>query len=194
MSGKLQLSEDELIEWISKFETRKEMREESYARYVTCVRRGLQDYFPPKRTPRGNHIVGEYEKPVRVKRLKPEEPVNSKDMRNHRGGVAKLWRIYEEGGIVKCGRCHNEATKLYSKIKDICLKCGKEVDSIRSNGYKKDMNLGNVKDEFCHINIREEKEVIYIGLNVDNKMVVKLLMLGYGFIFKENYLTEKNYL
>lgn len=194
MAGKEQLSVEQLIEWISKFETRKQMRDESYARYTTCIRRGLQEWFPPKRTPRGNHIVGEYKKPVRVKRQKPEEPVNSKDARNHRSGVASLWKIYEEEGIVKCGRCHNEATKIYPKIKDICLKCGKEVDSIRGNGYKKDMNLGNIKDEFCHINIRETGEVIYIGLNADSEMVIKLLRLGYGFIFKENYLTEKNYL
>jgi hypothetical protein len=42
----MKYKDEELIEWIKSFPTIKDMRQDNYARYQMCLKRGLGDYFP----------------------------------------------------------------------------------------------------------------------------------------------------
>jgi hypothetical protein len=45
MDRRRKYSDEELIEWIESFETKKELRNDSYAKYQTCIIRGLNSHF-----------------------------------------------------------------------------------------------------------------------------------------------------
>lgn len=206
----LKYTDEELIEWISKFDRRTDMRSNSSSMYMLCLRRNLQEYFPPKRT-KDNNIAGiEKEPKEKKKRGRPkgeprEKAIDAADKRlgmfddakkvdrtapsrmfpatRLTGQVDKFGKVSRSLNII-CGRCLEEKEP-YEKSNSICRPCWMRIQSLKIQG--KDTNKWNVRDIFTHTAIRHQEKVFNIGIKVDEKTQRYLTLIGYGFIFKEQY-------
>lgn len=94
--------------------------------------------------------------------------------------------IYEDGTF-RCGRCleKKQNPERHKLNKGLCRPCYLASMSYRTKGLPH--NKWNIKDEFCHIRIREGSQHIYIGIKADDRLQKWLTAMGYGFIFKEEY-------
>lgn len=208
----LKYTDEELIEWISKFERRCDMRTERSSMYMLCLRRNLQQYFPPKRTCK-NTIAG-LPKPPKEKgkrgrpfgtgkkdgvvkpakepktpKKSPEPEVNDlwsdtqKTDRTAPSRMFKATKLTGTGNII-CGRCLEEKEP-YSGSKSICKACYMRCYSLKAMG--KDTNKWNVRDPFTNIVIRHQEKVFEIGIKTDEATELYLRTVGYSFLFKEEY-------
>ena len=214
-SVSLKYTDEELIEWISKFERRVDMRRESSSKYMLCLRRGLNIYFPPKRT-KDNNIAG-VEKPVKEKKKrgrprsidkpevvkkksKSEEEVSvsifDDKSKVDRTSPSRMFIATKLTGQVdkfgKKSRSSNiicgrclEEKESYEKSNSVCKTCWMRIQSLKIQG--KDTNKWNVRDIFTNTVIRHNEKVFNIGIKVDDKTREYLSTIGYSFIFKDEY-------
>jgi len=188
-------TDEEIIEVISKYETRGEIRESlNSTYYYLAIRRGLSDFLPPKRTKSGI-IVGtslelklkQREEKELLRRLKKEQQQLKKIKKSENIDTKSLimFPMINVEGKNFCGRCHIVDLEVdCSGNKNLCSLCYSRKNYLISRGRYS--NLFNVKDEYCHTIIKHHEKVFEIGLKVDDKTENYLSMIGYEFIFKEN--------
>ena len=208
--GAIQYTDEEIIEWMKKFDTRGDLRNSDFNMYAIIMRRPqLKLMMPPKRT-RGQNIVGTKEERLKetkeekrqrrlqVKLEKEEEQrlLKEEKMLLKRSKVVEKTAKYMyhgtklDNGKIICGRCFEE--KDSSKMnKSICRVCYNRYMYLRM--MNKDHNLNNVRDEFCHTKLTHHEKVFEIGIKVDDRTEKYLTMIGYGFIFKDPYDESKYY-
>ena len=195
---------EQLEEWIKKFNTRLEMRKNNQSMYKACLNKNMTHLFPPKMNRYGNETLGEgvYKSILEEqKELKREERVLKNGTKNiykrkyPKGSKLKdrdrtLASIMYKGefyddGTVKCGRCLEVVEKSLTSQHNynMCKKCYNTYITCRKNATFH--NKWNIKDEFCHIRIREGNQQIYIGIKTTERLEYWLKAMGYGFIFKE---------
>lgn len=194
---KLKYTDEELIEWIKGFDTRREIREDDFNKYAVCLRRGLNVYFPTKET-RCNNKVGSRkaltEKQIEKRKIEKERIKEEKRLlRESKKSEPKLdktspSRMYIgtqlENGMIICGRCLEEK-KVSKQNKGLCSICYGEY--MKLNAKQVDHNKWNIRDEFCHTQIRHHEKTFNIGIKVDQKLEDYLCRVGYQFLFKETY-------
>ena len=189
-------TDEEIIEVISKYETRGEIRissDSSY--YYMAIRRGLTEYLPPKRTKSGI-IVGTSlelkllrQKEKELKKLQKKEhhqlnKIKKSEKKIDNSSLIMFPMINMEGKNF-CGRCHIVDLAVdCSGNKNLCSLCYSRKNYLLSRG--KYSNLFNVKDEYVNTIIKHHEKVFEIGLKVDDKTQDYLTRIGYQFIFKEN--------
>jgi hypothetical protein len=189
-------NDEMLIEWIKTFSRRVDMRTENQAKYTACLRRGLDIYFPPKRTKSGL-IVGEKEelaKRTEKKRDKREEKKRLQEEKKKirqekaerdketadRGKSGPLYPSFYIGEIKTCVRCRIK--KPYAGL-SLCNTCNNEVGRLIRSGL--DHTPGNIKDEFCRTRIKMENgEVLEFEYSATFEQIQTLFRNGYGFILK----------
>ena len=196
-------SDDDLIEWIKSFNTIADMRSDNTSKYFSCCRRGLHEHFPSKRTKSGN-IVGtnkldkEQQKVLKAqlkeekrllkedKQKKKEEKKEEKKANVDSSTASKMYsgKKLENGNII-CGRCLEESNRPSRHNTYMCHTCYNKYMNKRTAGLEH--NKWNIRDEFCHTQIKHHEKVFTIGLKVDERTQNYLTMIGYGFIFKEPY-------
>ena len=206
--GAIQYTDEEIIEWMKKFDTRGDLRNSDFNMYAIIMRRPhLKLMMPPKRT-RGQNIVGTKEERLKetkeekrkrrlqVKLEKEEEQrlLKEKSKKNKGPILGEKTAKYMyhgtklDNGKIICGRCFEE--KDSSKMnKSICRVCYNRYMYLRM--MNKDHNLNNVRDEFCHTKLTHHEKVFEIGIKVDDRTEKYLTMIGYGFIFKDPYDESK---
>ena len=166
-------TDEYIIEVISKYKTRTELRmslDSNY--YYMVVRRGLKDFLPPKRNTNGDII----QRPLELK----NEYLNEEDDKK----LIMFPMLIIDGRRI-CGRCHVVDLGLdCSGNKNLCSLCYSRKNYLISQG--KNTNLFNVKDEYVNTIIKHHEKVFEIGLKVDDRMEGYLTRVGYGFIFKDN--------
>jgi hypothetical protein len=109
-------------------------------------------------------------------------------MRVEKCDISNLFKSTVVDDIWYCGRCglnKPKSTYKQNRAKHLCQDCNKlYIQWISKPIY---LNPGNVKDEFCNININiSPDEVIHVFLNIDDETKRYLILRGYGFIFKTN--------
>lgn len=165
------ISEEEIMAIVSKYSMLYEFRENEYSLYRLILNRrlvSLLDGLSRERRKRGTYKVKEkVEKEKDRTGPKPD-------------GLYALWEPTFIDGKFHCGRCgqNNKMARLYQKL---CNKCS--YIFVRSKKTGEDCNLGNIKDQYCNININLE-ETIHVGLDADTELKKSLYKNGYGFIFK----------
>lgn len=197
MSKGLKYTDEELIEWIKRFETRREIREDDFNKYAVCLRRGLNIHFPVKKT-RCNVPVGTAnklkEKSKKQNEKRKEETRKRREEREKKKLLEESMkktlpsRMYigtqlENGNII-CGRCLEEK-EMGPRNKSLCDNCYREY--MKWSAKDMDHNKWNVRDEFCHTQIRHYEKTFDIGIKVDQKLEEYLKRVGYEFLFKEVY-------
>ena len=194
---------EQLEEWIKKFKTRLEMRKDNQSMYKACLNKNMTHLFPPKVNRYGNETLGEgvyksileeqkslkqAEREIRVnkKKVYKRNVERTKDRDRTLPSIMYRGEFYEDGTI-KCGRCLEtfEKVDMSKHNTHMCHKCYNNYINFRKLGICH--NKWNVKDEFCHIRIREGHRQIYIGIKTDERLEKWLRAMGYGFIFKEEY-------
>lgn len=196
----IKYTDEELIEWIRGFETRREIREDNFNKYATCLRRGLEIHFPIKRTKTNKKVQSEEEKRNKWEESKRRRMEFEKERQERREERERRKKEKDEekrtlpsrmyiatkldNGKILCGRCLEEK-EVGKKNKSICDNCYKEY--MRWDARKMDHNKWNVRDEFCHTQIRYYEKTFDIGIKVDQRLEDFLKRVGYEFIFKEVY-------
>ena len=191
-------TDEEIIEVISKYETRGEIRissDSSY--YYMAIRRGLTEYLPPKRTKSGIIVGSSLElkllrqKEKELKQLQKKEAIELNKIKKKEKIVELsikspiMFPMINIDGKNFCGRCHIVDLAVdCSGNKNLCSLCYSRKNYLLSRG--KYSNLFNVKDEYVNTIIKHHEKVFEIGLKVDDKTENYLSMIGYEFIFKEN--------
>lgn len=185
--GNTKYTDEMLIEWIKQFDRRSDLRKDSFYKYTTCLRRGLQTYFPGKRTRTGLEVgtmrlelLKKKDEENKVKKKKVKKVVEKTKFGSKTHTPGSLYPPFYKEGVKTCVRCKSEKT--YSGL-SICRVCNNEVGRlIRAN---LDHTPGNVKDEFCRIRIRfDDGSNMEIEYSVDEKQIQKLIREGYWFILK----------
>jgi hypothetical protein len=187
MTSQLKYTNEELIEWIQSFDTIGEMRNDSYNKYIVSKRRKLNKYFPNKRTRCGNIAGIEKVKEPKVVRERKMKPVKEKPEPTPTEKVERAKRMYHgsklENDNILCGRCLETKPRYKSRL--VCYTCQKVIASNTTRGI--DTNKFNIKDYFCHTKITDGGREFHIGLRVDERTQEYLTLIGYSFIFKEEY-------
>jgi hypothetical protein len=187
MTSQLKYTDEELIEWIESFDTIGEMRNDSYNKYTVSKRRKLNKYFPKKRTRCGNIAGVEAAKEPKVVRERKMKPVKETPEPTPVEKVERTKKMYKgmnlNDGNILCGRCLETKPKSNSRL--ICYTCQKVIASNTTRGI--DTNKFNVKDYFCHTKIVDGGREFHIDLRTDERTQEYLTLIGYGFIFKEEY-------
>jgi len=188
--------EEELIEWIKMFSRRMDLRNDSQAKYLACIRMGLQEHFPKRTTKYGN-IVGEgptakMKEDREIRRLerlkrKSEGSLNKKD-KDVPDSRRKIFKgEFLENGNTRCGRCleEKEPELIGKRNRQLCRKCYLKIQTLEKSN--KDTNLWNIRDEFCNVRIRHYDKVFEIGIRVDEHTEWYLTTIGYSMLFKDVY-------
>lgn len=188
-------TDQEIIDVISKYKTIKDLRSgEDGSFYFLAKRRDLDAYLPTKRT-KAMNIVGSAAENKRIAKeikdaLKAERKLAIANMPKKKPKVDKISdrRLYisiEKDGKSLCGRClvHDLSESRSMQNKSLCQKCYNKCMYCRLREV--DSNPHNIKDEYCHIDIRHHEKIFHIGIIADKKMQEYLTKVGYGFIFKE---------
>ena len=194
-SGIKKISDEEIIEIISRYKSRKEIKMSSDARYYfMAIRRDLREYLPPKLTNHGNIVGSALE--LKLLRQKEKELLQEPKVKKKPGRKPKekenidiksliMFPMINIDGKNFCGRCHIVDLAVdCSGNKNLCSLCYSRKNYLISQG--KYTNLFNVKDEYVNTIIKHHEKVFEIGLKVDDKTQDYLSMIGYQFIFKEN--------
>lgn len=189
-------TDEEIIDALSRHETIFDLRaSEDLHFYFLAKRRGLGDYLPARRT-RCRNLVGSALERRKEERLrKKEEKARAKEekeaIRIHKSKSVKddktvANRMYRAESIdeetIYCGRCLNETKDISKHNTHLCRKCYSRYLYLRKIGH--DTNPHNVKDEYCHIEIKHHEKLFHIGIKADEKTEDYLTRIGYGFIFK----------
>jgi hypothetical protein len=208
-------TDEQLIEWASSFASAGDARLDNGGKYATVLRRGLGDHFNRKRKKKSawteeqreewkkhSSMTKEEKQVIRRQKLEekralkgtPKEVVRVKRKRIEVCNLdsTTVSRMYTgvplEGGIIICGRCGEQHPRNRHST-DICNLCYAMYMKYRRIGI--DHNKWNVRDEFCHTTIKHYEKTFNIGIKVDERMQNYLTLIGYGFIFKEVYVGEK---
>lgn len=196
----LKYTDEDLIEWIKTFPTIKAAREDNSNKYLMILRRGLEEHLPrtmkKKRTQ--EQIAADKEekqrlkeerkknRPGRPKKVKCDNTIPRDRKSNLDDTAASRMYVGEqlEDGTIICGRCQENGTAS-KQNKGICAECYKHYMNYRRKAQ--DHNKWNVRDEFCHTTIKHHEKTFTIGLKVDERTQRYLELVGYSFLFKEEY-------
>lgn len=191
-------TDEEIIDVLSKYETIRDLRTgEDGSFYFLAKRRDLDAYLPAKRT-KAMNIVGSAAENKRIAKeikdaLREEKKIakammeaeNKESKAIDKGTSTRLYMSIEKNGKSLCGRClvHDLSKGKARQNKNLCQKCYNKYMYCRLREI--DSNPHNIKDEYCHIDIRHHEKIFHIGIVVDKKTQDYLSMIGYSFIFKE---------
>jgi hypothetical protein len=182
-------TDEELIEWCKTKTMRSELKRENNTKFKRVIQRGLEDYLP------------KYEGRWALRTMDPE--AKAEIMKDKNSVVRRPYkrrsqypvdeqtpgRMYRTGGPVEggvmCGRCLEIRSYTTNKLSKLCKVCYNRTCTLIQQ--EKDINLWNVRDQFCNSKITHYEKVFEIGVKVDEKTQNYLTMIGYGFIFKEIY-------
>lgn len=192
--GNTLYTDDMLIEWILQFEKRCDLRKDNNYKYSTCLRRGLNIYFPSKKTKSGLEL-----KEVRLELLKKRNEERKEEVKEVKKFVKKpkpepkrtsqgiIYPSFYKEGVKTCCRCRDN--KPYNGL-SLCSKCNNEVGRlIRAN---LDHTPGNIKDEFCRTIITmDDGEKIEFEYWATPEQIQKLMRNGFGFILKPRKKIEE---
>jgi hypothetical protein len=166
-------TDEELIEWCKTKTKRSDLKRENTTKYMHLLRRGLEEYLPG--------YVGSWT-------LRTMDPEAKTEVIKQRKSLSSPSRIYKDGnsveGGVLCGRCLEFRTYT-SKVNKLCKVCYNRTCTLLT--MEKDINLWNIRDQFCNTKITHYEKVFEIGVKVDERTQNYLTMIGFGFIFKEIY-------
>ena len=184
-------TDEEIIEVITGYETITDLRAgEDVHFYFLAKRRGLGDYLPAKRT-RAMNLVGsalKKKKQIREEnaRIRKEKATIKEKIKKEPKEDKTAKRMYRAEKIddetIYCGRCLKETKDISKHNKHLCRKCYSRYLYLTKVGQ--DTNPHNIKDEYCHINIKHHEKTFHIGIWTEEKVEDYLTKIGYGFIFK----------
>ncbi|CAB5187188.1 hypothetical protein UFOVP163_14 [uncultured Caudovirales phage] len=195
--GNTLYTDDMLIEWIQQFDRRSDLRKDSFYKYTTCLRRGLNIYFPTKKTKSGLEVMAvrlellkkrDEEKEKEVKKVKVvKEKVKKPKPEPTRSHQGIIYPPFYKEGVKTCSRCRDNKT--YAGL-SLCNNCNNEVGRLIRAGL--DHTPGNIKDEFCRTRITmNDGEKIEFEYWATPEQIQKLIKNGFGFILKPRKKIEE---
>ena len=196
LNSNVKWTKDKLIEFINEHQhlTRTQIRKQYPTVFYQIQKWSLIDLIP--KTTRLGHIVGQgpnshlYQR-KKEKVDKPEKPEKEIDP-DKREIPSNMYNTYKmDNGNIWCGRCLSERTldEFPNGGNTICKKCRNR--HIILTHQNKDHNPWNVKDTWTNtiVNISETQK-FEIGIIVEPKLQDWLTKMGFGFLFKENYIEK----
>ena len=183
-------TDEELIEWCKTELSRSKLKNKDGGKFRYIIKRGLEAHLPPLSGARWTFRDMSDEDQKKWLEEREKLPPKRKYQKRSAGmaGIFNPSRMYINGGKVQggvqCARCL-EFRPYTSKLIKLCKVCFNR--SLCLYNLHKDSNLWNVRDSFCNSEITYYEKVFKIGIKVDEKTQNYLTLIGYEFIFKENY-------